>query len=126
MSRERLEEIKKHRNEADNSTDEYEFEKINFYNLHVDWLIEQAERVQELEGTVRHAMKAIDNTEAVRVKLINAEQQNKRYRKALEFYADEETYETKFATDTDEIYDPFTLIELDEGKKARKALEGEE
>lgn len=49
MSKERLEEIKKHRNEADNSTDEYEFEKINFYNLHVDWLIEQAERVQELE-----------------------------------------------------------------------------
>ena len=50
MSRDRLEEIKKHRNEADNSTDEYEFEKINFYNLHVDWLIEQTERVQELEN----------------------------------------------------------------------------
>lgn len=49
MSKERLEEIKKHRDEADNSTDEYEFEKINFYNLHVDWLIEQAERVRELE-----------------------------------------------------------------------------
>ena len=81
--KERLEEIKKHRNEADNSTDDYEFEKINFYNLHVDWLIEQAERVQELEGTVKHAMKAIDNTEAVRVKLINAEQQNKRYQKAI-------------------------------------------
>lgn len=50
--KERLEEIKKHRNEADNSTDEYEFEKINFYNLHVDWLIEQAGRVQELERQV--------------------------------------------------------------------------
>lgn len=66
------------------------------------WLIKQAKLVQELE------------------------QQNKRYKQALEFYADEETYETKFATDTDEIFDPFTLIELDEGKKARKALEGEE
>src|SRR5690606_9937569 len=54
------------------------------------WLIEQAERVQELE------------------------QQNKRYKQALEFYADEETYETKFATYTDEIYDPFPLIELDD------------
>lgn len=48
--KERLEEIKKHRDEAENSIDEYEFEKINFYNLHVDWLIEQAERVQELEN----------------------------------------------------------------------------
>ena len=68
----------------------------------VDWLVEQAERVQELE------------------------KQNKRYEQALEFYADEETYETKFATYTDKIYDPFTLIELDEGKKARQALEDEE
>lgn len=66
------------------------------------WLIKRAKLVQELE------------------------QQNKRYREALEFYANEETYEMKFATDTDEIFDPFTLIESDEGKKARKALEGEE
>ena len=66
------------------------------------WLIKQAKLVQELE------------------------KQNKRYREALEFYANEETYETKFATDTDEIFDPFTLIELDNGEKARKALEGEE
>src|SRR5690625_1012232 len=37
-------------------------------------------RVQELEATVDSAMKAIDKTEAVRVKLDNAEQQSKRYR----------------------------------------------
>lgn len=67
-----------------------------------DWLIEQAERAQELERKIE------------------------RYRKVLAFYADEETYETKFATDTDEIFDPFTLIELDEGEKARQVLEGEE
>src|SRR5690606_14612430 len=66
------------------------------------YLYEQAEQVQELERKIE------------------------RFREALEFYANEETYETKFATDTDEIFDPFTLIELDEGKKARKALEGEE
>src|SRR5690606_1692126 len=65
------------------------------------YLYDQAERVQELERKIE------------------------RYREALEFYANEETYETKFATDTDEIFDPFTLIELDEGKKARQALEGE-
>ena len=67
----------------------------------VDWLVGQAERAEELERKIE------------------------RYRKVLAFYADEETYETKFATDTDEIFDPFTLIELDEGKTARKALEGE-
>lgn len=47
MSKERLGEIKKHRDEADNSTDEYEFEKINFYNLHVDWLIRTVERYEK-------------------------------------------------------------------------------
>ena len=37
-----LEEIKKHRNEADNSIEEYGLEKTNFYNLHVDWPVEGA------------------------------------------------------------------------------------
>ena len=66
------------------------------------WLIEQAGRVQELERKIE------------------------RYREALEFYANEETYEMKFVANTDEIGVPLTVIELDEGKKARKALEGEE
>ena len=65
------------------------------------WLIEQAGRVQELERKIE------------------------RYREALEFYADEETYEMKFVANTDEIGVPLTVIELDEGKKARQALEGE-
>lgn len=74
------------------------------------WLIEQAERVQELE------------------------QQNKRYREALEFYADEESYEpleVQIGAVTKEgykiskyKYDP--KINTDKGKKARQALEGEE
>ena len=67
---------------------------------YMDYLFKQAERVHELE------------------------QQNKRYKQALEFYANEETYEMKFPTDTDEICVPLTIIELDEGKKAREALEG--
>lgn len=53
--------------------------------------------------------------------------ESQQYKQALEFYADEETYEIKNATDTDEIYDPFRLIDLDEGEKATKALkEGNE
>jgi len=80
------------------------------------WLIQQAERVEELE------MQLSINTNNMK----QLHNKIERYKQALEFYADEETYETKFATDTDEIYDPFTLIELDEGKKARQALEGKE
>lgn len=99
-----------------------------------NWLIEQAERVEELEiqlsintNNMKQLQKEKDEWKDT-VKsyyMTNQElrEQNKRYREALEFYADEETYETKFATDTDEIFDPFTLIELDEGKKARQALE---
>ena len=63
------------------------------------YLYEQAERVQELERKIE------------------------RYREALEFYANEETYEMKFVANTDEIGVPLTVIELDEGKKARQALE---
>ena|SRR5690625_1714396 len=75
MSKERLEEIKKKYFMYENYTG-----KVIMYHHVLEWLIQQAERVQELE---EHAMKAIDNTEAVRAKLINAEEQNKRYREVL-------------------------------------------
>jgi len=88
-----------------------------------DWLIKQAERVQKLEKDLDEAL---DIGLKMEGDAIEWERKAKRYKQALEFYADEETYKTKFATDTDEIYDPFTLIELDEGKKARQALEEKE
>lgn len=85
MSKERLEEIKKHRNEADNCIDEYEFEKINFYNLHVDWLIEQAERAQELENVNRVLQKANEGLERDKERLREwvdeIEAENERLRK---------------------------------------------
>lgn len=85
-------------------------------------------KVQELENANRVLKKANVGSERAKERLRQwideLEIENEHYREALEFYADEETYETKFATDTDEICDSFTLIELDEGKKARKALEG--
>src|SRR5690625_3634363 len=116
-----------------------------------EWLIAQAEQKQSLETTVDFYQSAIRDADRRVQELENAnrvinkanvgserakerlrkwidelEIENEHYREVLAFYADEETYETKFATDTDETFDPFTLIELDEGKKARKALEGEE
>ena len=74
---------------------------LNELEEQVERLEEQTERVEELERKIE------------------------RYRETLKFYADEETYETKFATDTDDICDPFTLIELDNGEKARQALESD-
>src|SRR5690625_2354332 len=79
MGKERLEEIKNHQYDADRSSDEYEYEKINFYNLHATWLIEQAERVQELE-------RKLDRVRFVNDIFLEKEKhQNKRYREAIGF-----------------------------------------
>lgn len=56
-------------------------------------------------------------------RIVELEKEVMRLRETLEFYADEEVYESKNATDTDDMYDPFRLIDLDEGKRARRALE---
>ena len=85
---------------------------------------------EQIAEAVKYIMYIIENVEmlnnalddALRVKEI--EQQNKRYREALKFYADRENYEPNH-------YDPDThkymsMIDHDEGAIARKALEGEE
>src|SRR5699024_4087220 len=53
-------------------------------------------------------------------KIKELKQQNERYRKALEFYADDENYESKNAMDSDYIEDYYNLIELDKGELARQ------
>ena len=64
------------------------------------WLVEQAERVEGLEGKIE------------------------RYREALEFYADRENYEPEhYDPDT---HDYTSIIYHDKGATARKALEGKE
>lgn len=68
-----------------------------------DWLIEQVERAQELEETVED-YKTVNKELHQRGRKVR--KQNKRYREALEFYADKGT-----------VYDR---------QLARKALEGEE
>src|SRR5690625_5023960 len=81
---------------------------------------EQAERVRELEETnKKNYWIAAD----FKFENLLLEQQNKRYREALEFYADKENYKP---------FDGIFLsryqnkIDEDGGEKARKALEGEE
>ncbi|TNU61820.1 hypothetical protein FH505_18360 [Bacillus velezensis] len=71
-------------------------------------IIEENKRQQDIAANqFRQAQKDI--------KLLQAE--NKRYRNALEFYADDTTY-------TNEFEDCPPAVELDGGQTARKALEG--
>ncbi|WP_079708601.1 hypothetical protein [Paraliobacillus ryukyuensis] len=101
---ERLEEIKKNY-----------FENGELKALDFDYLQEQAEEKQELEKRI--------NDMKSRVSTFNRAcqyyfEQNKRYEKALEFYADKRMYR--------EMADPsgvLTVIEDEYGKKAREALQ---
>src|SRR5699024_702661 len=97
----------------------------------VEQAAEQVERVQELEELVKD-YKAINKELHQRGRKVR--KQNKRYRDALEFYADEGTYEVvETLPPTDEYHHPIEpvfnsvpIIYYDRGREARRALEGEE
>ncbi len=84
----------------------------------IDWLIQQAERAQELE-------KEIDVTRwdlaELSVDLMIPAKENARLREALEFYAKEESY----YTDVSSQWQPVIAVNEDSGKIARQALKGE-
>lgn len=104
-----------------------------------DWLIKQAERVQELEK-FKQEMEDRYKIWHIGAKKSLAEkeqllEQNQRYRKALEFYADQTIYKEELINEAsydadgvcisnDEYAPP--AVYLDGGEKARKALEGKE
>jgi len=86
------------------------------------WLMEQAERVQELESELN---KQIEIGYKFEVEVYDLAKENKRYREALEFYADRENYKPD-----PYHYDPYigeyiSMIDYDNGATARQALEGE-
>jgi len=116
MSNERLERIK---------------ERVN-YHSHLDddieWLIKQAERVEELE----RELEAVDRQDEQWKELIRIamtwkniyEKESKRFKQALEFYANEKNYERAY--DDEVLFDYLpSEIDFDNGEKARKALERE-
>lgn len=72
-----------------------------------DWLIEQAERVQDLK---------------IMLKVLG--ERNQCYREALEFYANRNNYKLEHFDPN--LNDYMSTVDYDEGQKARKALEGEE
>ena len=97
-------------------------ETIKYINL-LDYAIEQIERVRELEDAVESYKKT---SRHANISHKMAEEQNKRYREALEFYADEENYlfdEKEYKVG---LGVPESEITLDYGNKAREALEDEE
>lgn len=73
---------------------------VQIYKIDLDWLIEQTERVSELEI------------------------ENARLREALEFYADADNNHHKIDFTIRE-YEYLSAIVRDEGEKARQALKGE-
>lgn len=81
--------------------------------------------INETSISLRDVKRLLNELEEQVERAEELERKIERYRETLKFYADEETYETKFATDTDDICDPFTLIELDKGEKARQELESD-
>src|SRR5699024_8104689 len=121
---ERLEEIREHEIIADNECGEYERHKVDFYYEHVGWLIEQAERVEELERELERIKVKYRVTKESHYNCSKStselEQQNERYREALEFYADNDNYSTKY----DSIRDAWGVLGIaeDSGEIARRAL----
>lgn len=137
MSKERLKEFKDYIDFLDDSQDMQDHGRFvdTLHSLYedgwFDWIflyaIEQAGRVQELEETVED-YKAVNKELHQRGRKVR--KQNKRYREALEFYADEDNYKTTgektyigHGDYTEEIWIP---VDVDSGKKARQALDGEE
>src|SRR5690625_4536634 len=96
MSKERLEEIKYKLYTLHNCTDTDEAIKdFIFYHLKIELIIEQAERVQELERANKQLEKQAPGIELglLNVELTDALKQNKRYRKALEEIRNYGTFE---------------------------------
>src|SRR5690625_1661547 len=108
---ERLKEIKEEYRDA--------IRVIGMARKDIDYLIQQAELVEELKKQSHGIELNLLNDEVVRL-----EKQNQRYKQALEFYADRDNYKLEhFDPNLD---DYMSTVDYDEGKTERNAMEGEE
>jgi hypothetical protein len=85
------------------------------YNLNgedIEWLIQQAERYEDLLEQVKQIEKVSDYNADLRMK----------YEKALEFYAHKKNYDIKHLSEDEHEIPVFK----DYGEKARQALEGDD
>ena len=88
------------------------------------WLIEQAKRAQELEQKLHFCEMTKLSMDSVEKYTEQIKSKNKRYREALEFYADRDNYKLEHFDPN--LNDYMSTVDYDEGMKARRALEGEE
>ena len=96
------------------------------FNLNdIRWLVEQSERVQELEEELQELKKKLltltKENNQVNDELIDEFRQNKRYREALEFYAEQDNYGWEISYRPQQEID--CMVIDDGGHAARKALE---
>lgn len=116
MSKERLEEIKKQLEESNS----YDDNPNGYWYRNINWLIEQAELREE---QVQRNLQALENINILEDIYDRIESENRRYREALKFYADNMTYNSRF--DKEMGAWEITDISKDLGEKAREALGSE-
>lgn len=97
----------------------------------IEWLIQQAERAEAQKWEQFYEESEESHLETKEL-LRSTISEIKRYKQALEFYADKETYEQVLISEAQQIdgnwiepaqYEPPTIY-FDKGETARKALEG--
>lgn len=112
-----LKQIKRHHERQLKNMDK----KLTMYQIHPDdvsWLIKQAERVEELEEE-RDEWK--DTAQFYYMTNQELREQNKRYKQALEFYAERDNYQWEVSYRPQQEID--CMVIDDSGHTARKALE---
>ena len=145
MTKERMGEMNKLKNiinSLDDSADADDFHKfvdtcqINYeegvFNEILRFMQSQAERVKELEeeniqlnNEMEGLLQKIEDKEPYySMKCLKLEQQNKRYREALEFYTNEVNHDFEINTSITDIEVKYETLE-DYGSKARQVLRGE-
>jgi len=104
----------------------WEFEKC-IKPEHVDYLIQQAERAQELEENCSHLRKSFQRQKNKAVegweKVIELEKENEEYEQALEFYGNGGNYKTVIENDKEINFLGTSLAQMDGGEVARKVLD---
>ncbi|MCR1833082.1 hypothetical protein NSA56_01560 [Oceanobacillus caeni] len=128
--KERLEEIKQ-RFKAMNELPSFKkLAPTELFFDDIDYLIQQAERVEELRKINKWLEDGWDTE--IKIRQISDErigklfEKNQRYKQALEFYADEDNYEEdNYEEDKFNMFAETPVVKYDKGQKARQALEGD-
>jgi hypothetical protein len=93
--------------------------KMNIGRFDVEWLIDQAEKVEQLEKEIENLKqykKVLMENSVVRSETIE------KYEKALRFYANKENYELWDEAEKANLTEFVNNLDMDKGETARKAL----